>query len=299
MADLKYLLACGLYGLVMVGTGALFIWGMGQLSASRAEIARHDREAPTDDTAHEPPPRERGKGLMLAAAALLFCIPMVPMMAMQELHLLDADTVLAVQTQSIAQIMAALSSWERMAMVVIGIVLFIPPKRHDAKGDVIRDPSRRGCLRLLAVLAVCFLCVAGVLFYAMLGFVAKSKVSSLWTNAKMAFQVVQTYRTENEEEDLGMPPLTTHIRCVGTVGDDLDGYFDYYFHDAVGKWIALVVDEKGAPQYILFSNSEITSYQIPPEDEARRIYQNPFRPDDTAIGVFESKGLVSGRDTPR
>jgi len=174
-------------------------------------------------------------------------------------------------------------------MCIGAVILSVPPKyTTDENGDFIPNPERKGCLTFLIVGLISGMIFFGYLGYALMGSIAKSKRSAINSNTKSVYNVACTYQVDadvNQE----LPPLQTHIRKIGSVGDEFDEYLMHYFSDAKGYWCAVVMPENALdaePEYVLFSDKEITSYEPMTDEEIYLYYRSIFKFGKQAIGHY-------------
>ena len=86
-----------------------------------------------------------------------------------------------------------------------------------------------------------------------------------------------------------LPPLKTQIRKIGSADDALDMLIEEKYPEFSGKWCAVAIaDETNylPPEYVLYSEKEITSYQPMSDEEISDYYSKLFRFSGSAVGHY-------------
>lgn len=140
------------------------------------------------------------------------------------------------------------------------------------------NAQHRSNLSGILVLLV-FLSVGAFLFYAMLGFVATSKVASANASARSVHTAILIWQEEMAELDEEIPLETGiyHIYDGMMPDEDSIAYNIYRYYQNNGDyWCAVVCDEGGEILYTFYSNEEITEDELTPmtTEQQRKIETN-------------------------
>ena len=182
-----------------------------------------------------------------------------------------------------------------------GIVAYII---YRANHPVKRSKLEKSILRVIGFAFAGAVCVGGVIvFSAMWGTVAKTKLNVANGNAKMVFKVYLSALTEldmhgklpehSDEFIMGAPDETYEP-------DTLGYYIDKYFNDH--EYYVIVTDGNWHVEYTLWSRKPITPDEIRhyTRDSQYALFKSPFSDQNEIVGYYETteKERQFGNITP-